>query len=509
MVKFMNKNNIVDNNRVIDILDNINGFSLDEHQRKVVLSEDEYVLVVAGAGSGKSLTIIGKIVYLVKVLGVKPEEILCISFTNEATDNLKKNITKNYNLNLDIYNFHKLALMILKTNNQEYTIAPDNFLEQLIDNFFDTIPTNQKLANALKKLSNSYIETKNLKRLLSTFINLFKSNNYPVTYFKEILRKIKFTIHYQKYKYNKNFLLLAINIYALYTKTLAEENALDFNDMINYSIKSIKNNGLKAKWKYIIIDEFQDTSLVKATMIQEIIKVTNAKLLVVGDDFQSIYRFTGCSLDIFLNFDKYFPSAKTFQIINTYRSPQEVINVSGKFIMKNKKQQKKLLYSNKHISKPIKIIYHSNNVKALKYSLNELKKESPNIMVLGRNNRDIDLYTDNDFKSLKNDTHKYNDIEFKYLTIHRSKGLEADNIIVINNSNDLLGLPTKIKNEDILKYVNKTKDYYPFEEERRLFYVALTRTKNYVCLLTPRKNPSPFIKEIEKNKKYIEVIKTD
>ena len=109
------------------ILDNINGYPLDKYQSRVVLSNEEATLVVAGAGSGKSLTIIGKIVYLVKRCNIKPEEILCISFTNDATNNLRNNIQKNYQLNINIYTFHKLALEILKQNNIEYSIAPDNF----------------------------------------------------------------------------------------------------------------------------------------------------------------------------------------------------------------------------------------------------------------------------------------------------------------------------------------------------------------------------------------------
>ena len=117
------------------LLNNINGYPLDEYQSRVVLSNEDATLVVAGAGSGKSLTIIGKIVYLVKRCNIKPEEILCISFTNDATNNLKNNIKKNYNFNINIYTFHKLALEILKENNIEYTIIPDNYLETIVDNY--------------------------------------------------------------------------------------------------------------------------------------------------------------------------------------------------------------------------------------------------------------------------------------------------------------------------------------------------------------------------------------
>ena len=104
--------------KILNILNNINGYPLDDYQSRVVLSNELATLVVAGAGSGKSLTIIGKIVYLVKICNIDPKDILCISFTNDATINLKNNIKKNYDLDLDIYTFHKLSLEILKQNNR-------------------------------------------------------------------------------------------------------------------------------------------------------------------------------------------------------------------------------------------------------------------------------------------------------------------------------------------------------------------------------------------------------
>ncbi len=462
----------------------------------MVLSNEEATLVIAGAGSGKSLTIIGKIVYLVKRCNIKPEEILCISFTNDATNNLKNNIQKNYNFNINIYTFHKLALEILKDNNIEYTIAPDNYLETIVDNFFLIHnPYTKKALNILLGEKYKDQDLLNLKRLIITFINLFKSNNYDLSYFKTILRKIKYTLDIKEYLNNKYLLLLIINIYLSYQDELTKENALDFNDMINKSIKALKQTKKIKKYKYIIVDEYQDTSLVKFQMLKEIINITNSKFLAVGDDFQSIYRFTGCNLQIFLNFNKYFTYAKVFRIVNTYRNPQELINVAGKFIMQNKKQQKKNLLSSKHLDKPVVIYYDNNQIEALKELLKSL--DSQDIMVLGRNNKDIYKYIDCDFTQ-QSDIYTYQNKTFRYLTIHKSKGLEAEYVILINVIDNIVGLPTKLKQESILKYVNNTKDYYPYEEERRLFYVALTRTKNKTYIISPYSKESIFINEIKK-----------
>lgn len=273
--------------------------------------------------------------------------------------------------------------------------------------------------------------------------------------------------------------------------------------MINRSISLLKETKKIKHYKYIIVDEYQDTSLTKFHLLNEIISITGANFLAVGDDFQSIYRFTGCNLHIFLNFTKYFKYSKIFQIVNTYRNPQELINVAGNFVMKNKYQQKKNLISHKHLSKPVVIYYQNNKIQALKDILIYLNKQNiQDIMVLGRNNKDITKYIDNTYKQ-DNDLYTYQNVTFRFLTIHKSKGLESHTIILINMEDSLLGMPTKIKDEKILKYVNNTKDIYPYEEERRLFYVALTRTKNKTYIISPTKNESIFIKEIKKDTKNV------
>ena len=495
----------------LTILNNINGYPLDDYQSRVVLSNELATLVVAGAGSGKSLTIIGKIVYLVKVCNINPNDILCISFTNDATINLKNNIKKNYNFNIDIYTFHKLSLTILKSHNIEYQIANEDLLNSVVNTFFnEIIPTKPIYQKALKYIigkTPSEKELTNLKRLIMTFINLFKSNNLPITYYLTILKKIKFTLNIKQYVKNKYLILLIFNIHILYQEELKQTNSIDFNDMINNTITTLDKYNLKKKWKYVIVDEYQDTSLTKFNLIKKIIDICNAKFLAVGDDFQSIYRFTGCNLHIFLNFTKYFDYSKIMPIINTYRNPQELINIAGKFIMKNKYQQRKNLVSNKHLSNPVIIYYCDDKIKILKEILTILDNQnSKEILVLGRNNKDIINYIDKNYKQ-NNDIYTYNNISFRYLTIHKSKGLESDNVILINVEAKLLGLPTKIKDEKILKYVNKTKDYYPYEEERRLFYVALTRTKNKIYIISPYKNESIFTKEIKKYKGVIQIKK--
>lgn len=457
------------------------------------------------------MTIIGKVVYLIKCCNVKPEEILCISFTNDATKNLQQNIAKYYGFTIDIYTFHKLALKIIHSSRQKYEIAPDDILDIVIERFLmEIVPQNTYYQKAVSLILKEQPKSNltNIKRLIKTFISLFKGNNYHFSYYLTILKKINNFFNYRKLTPEKALLLLIINVHLLYENELSTNDYLDFNDMINKSITILNKHNLPKKWRYVIIDEYQDTSYVKFKLIDKILQLTDADFLAVGDDFQSIYRFTGCDLQIFLKFTKYFQYSKLFYIVNTYRNPQELINVAGQFIMKNPSQQKKKLHSSKHLTKPIKLYYTQNEKDTLKQIISSLPYPQE-IMVLGRNNKDIYNYIDQEYEQLPNNYFKYKEKMFRYLTIHKSKGLESDIVIIINLKDDNLGIPTKIKDEKILRFVNNTKDYYPFEEERRLFYVALTRTKTYCYLLAPSEKASIFVRELTKYREYIEIVSTE
>lgn len=495
--------------------DKICGYYLDKEQKKIVLDKSKYLLVVAGAGSGKTLTILGKINYLVKYKKINKDDILCISFTKASADSLKEKVKQEFNLDMKVYTFHKLSLEILKENKIRYNIADTNTLDDIIHKFIyiDVLNNKKYMKRILKyfkikyKNKNEYIKfiDKNenvemFEKLISTFIHLFKCNGYKLEDFNSFLKKAKRNIF--KYRYNKNFLIIVLNIYLEYEKYLKQNKEIDFDDMIIKATNLVNKKGIKHKYKYVIIDEYQDTSLVRFNLIKEILDKTNSKLMVVGDDFQSIYRFTGCDISLFLNFKKYFKKAKVLKIQNTYRNSQELIDIAGSFVMKNKNQINKKLRSNKHIDKPIKIIYYENIRRKFIELITEIyEKTNKPILILGRNNKDINILLSDKIR-LENDNLIYIDnqnIKMKYLTVHKSKGLEEENTIIINLEDKLLGFPNKIEDSNLLKFVSKNKEKYLYAEERRLFYVALTRTKNNTYLLVPKNKESIFIQELIKN----------
>lgn len=452
---------------------NILGYDLDDTQIKAITCNDDAVLVSAGAGSGKTLTIMGKIKYLIEELKISSSEILCISFTNEAVNSLKKKL-ESIGYRLDVYTFHKLSLNII---GNDYRIVSDNYLDYIIDEYFNSyVRYNKKNFRKLKRYlfsnnNNLFIteEYKSLKRTISTFIKLAKANDLSIAQIYSFYRK--------SILLNRIILKFILDIMLIYQRELESTNKIDFDDMIHLAKDKVRSINLN--YKYIIIDEFQDTSLVRFNLINEIIKKCNAKLFVVGDDWQSIYRFSGCDLDLFINFKNYFNNTSYFSLEYTYRNSNELIYVTSNFIMKNKHQLKKNIKSKKNLDRPIKIVFNCKIEDLLK----EIKGD---VMIIGRNNSDIN-----------NINHE------NKLTIHRSKGLECDNIILVNSDN----IPNRIKNEKILTLVLKEHDYIMYEEERRLFYVALTRTKNYIYIMV-NKRISPFVKElIHDYKNYVEIKK--
>lgn len=486
----------------------VNNYKLDIEQEKIVLDESKSLLVVAGAGSGKSLTIAGKVRYLVNHLGVDPHKILCISFTNASVLSLKDKI----NIDVDVMTFHKLALSILEYNNIKFNICPSSYLEYVTHEFFFGIIFESKhlMKSVLsyfkiyiycnvemryrKILHEEYNKIILLERLIVKFIKLFKTNNYSLSSF----------IGFRKCSHSRKdvlFLSLVLNVYLIYMNELNSSGFIDFDDMIIASEKVVSGGGIIKKYDFIIIDEYQDTSYIRYLLIKSILDKTGARFMAVGDDFQSIYKFSGCNLDLFVNFDKYFEDANMLKIQSTYRNSQELINVAGRFIMKNKMQIKKRMNSSISTFKPIKLCYIS-----LKKILDVIDTD---VMILGRTNADIYDYIGDDFsKAGDNIFYKEKpELKITYLTIHRSKGLESTNVILLNVTDYLMGIPNTIADDRALRYVSHKGDYL-YDEERRLFYVAITRTRNNVYLMTKKFHESMFIHEIIKTDfDYIEIIK--
>lgn len=347
------------------------------------------------------------------------------------------------------------------------------------------------------------------KNLFYEIINVIKESVNRENY-QEIIKDYINTLKEEKndaikqYKYLNEF-------YVYYQKNLygAEIYKFDYSDLLYYANKYIENISINndLNFEYIIIDEYQDISQYKYELAKKTVDRNHAKIYAVGDDWQSIYSFSGSRIEYTYNFKKYFKDAVLFRINRTYRNSQELLNVSGEFVMRNPDQIKKYLLSNKHLNRPVEFVYFDDNHEydKLKEVILNIHNSNPdhNILVLGRTNAIINRCFDTDYLNDELDTKisfvGYEDIELEGMTIHKSKGLTFDEVIVIGLNKSF---PSSDKSNywiiSLFRYPSVI-EKIPYAEERRLFYVALTRTKNKVYLLVNKDETkqSVFINEIK------------
>ncbi len=709
-----------------DYLDNIlksvdPNIYLDEDQRRVVLTDEDYCLVIAGAGAGKTTTIVAKVKYLVERQGIEPSQILVVSFTNKAVNELKIRIRKELGLTCPIATFHSTGNAIIHRNSpdEKLNIVDNSRLYFVIRDYFrHSVMKNESAVNNLIMFFASYFDAPYEGSDLNKFFNNIAKANFTtmrsdledfkrevidartkksVTIQNEILRshqeveianflylnnidyeyepiykydiedsrkpytpdfiiyqgeksaylehfgisesgkndrfspaeikrykkavndKVKlhwnhgtmliytfssyndrrplldhlkenleahgfelnprsnkevmeklvageenryirklinlicrfisnFKVNaYQADDYNRMyhstqnvrsrlFLSICNDCFLEYERWLKENNAVDFQDMINESariLREVKEMKKKLDFKYIIVDEYQDISRQRFDLTKNLSEVTDAKIIAVGDDWQSIYAFSGSDITLFTKFEEKMGYAKMLKIVRTYRNSQEVIDIAGNFIQQNKEQISKQLISPKHIEDPVLIYTYDGSRKAWKGSrksganyemglaietvlsdLIEYKKKEGvkpgSILLLGRYGFDGDslersglfeyVNRGNKVKSVK-----YPRLDITFMTAHSSKGLGYDDVIVINGRNEAYGFPSKVEDDPVLAFVIKGDRSIDFAEERRLFYVAMTRTKNRVFFVAPEENPSEFLLELKRSYKNVKL----
>lgn len=688
---------------------------LDEDQRKVVLTDEDYCLVIAGAGAGKTTTVAAKVKYLVDKKGVSPSQILVVSFTNKAVNELKEKIQKDLGIECPIATFHSTGNAIIHKHSPEekLNIVDSSRLYFVIRDYFrGSIMLNESVVNKLIMFFASYFDAPYEGDDLNGFFNNIAKANYStmrsdledfkrevidartkksVTIQNEVLRShqeveianflylnnieyeyepiYQYDIVYSRKPYTPDFIIYQdgksayvehfgisengendrysqeelnrykksvndkvrvhkqhgttliytfssyndrrpllthlrdeleakgfelrqrsnkevmemlvageenryirklINLicrfisnfkvngytaeefnrmyhstrnvrsklfldicndcYLEYERWLNEKKAVDFEDMINESariLREVKEMKQKLDFKYVIVDEYQDISRQRFDLTKTLAEVTDAKIIAVGDDWQSIYAFSGSDITLFTKFEEKMGYAKLLKIVKTYRNSQDVIDIAGNFIQKNSEQINKRLLSPKHIEDPVLIYTYDSTSKgrdgnrrsgenyaiahAVETALEQLleykkkeKKEPGTILLLGRFGFDGDKLERSGLFEYINRGNKVKSVKFPklditFMTAHSSKGLGYDDVIIVNGKNETYGFPSKIEDDPVLAFVIKGDRSIDYAEERRLFYVAMTRTKNRVFFIAPEKNPSEFLLELKRD----------
>ncbi len=684
----------VHNDRVADakiqnayaLIGNVEGRKLDKQQMTCIVKDAHNHLVIAGAGTGKTTTVVGKIKFLLKSGGYKPEDILVLSFTNASASEMSQRINQETGCNIDASTFHKLGLNIITKANgivpkitqlnlrkfvkeqlllnmqsdaylnllssyllynrvvsksefefktqaeyEEYlrlnpptTINNEtvksygemdvaNFLTQngiqyiyehpykvdtrtseygqynpdfylpeydIYIEYFGInkngeVPSFFKGANGMtatqtyqasmkwKRETHSANNTiliecyayekfdgvllDNLKEklvakgvkltpkttkelwervstdgdsildgvieLFETVINLIKSNGYTIATLRQL------NIGNSNAKNNNIVLSLLEPIFNAYCDYLSEHKEIDFNDMINIATQYVEQGKYISPYKYVIVDEYQDISKARYSLLRSMRESNDYDLFCVGDDWQSIYRFAGSDIGYVLNFEHYWGSTEISKIETTYRFTQKLIEISGRFIMQNPVQIKKSIKGkNDTTGFALGEINGYTDKFAIEFMAKRLEDlpRNSSVFFIGRYSFDGKLLSDSGlFECQYNNVSGFVDVKYRnridlkmsFITAHKSKGLQADYIFIINNKKSRMGFPSKIQDAAILNLLLDNCDQYPYAEERRLFYVALTRAKKKAFLVTVSNQESEFAMELKE--RYGEELKRE
>lgn len=376
--------------------------------------------------------------------------------------------------------------------------------------------------------------------LLGQFIALLKSNSGSIQPFIEKA---------SEGKDERTLVILRDVINPLlkaYTAELERRGEIDFTDAINKATNYCAD-GAWQRYDYILVDEFQDISVDRYNFLQSLRSQNPlTKLFCVGDDWQSIYRFAGSNMKLFYKFEDFFGFTEHCKIEKTYRFFNPLLDLSSDFVQRNPEQMKKDVKSNgkplppvalessmtstvvvdidgkqvRFLAADIPAVHdwlrkyhtsfqfhdcgHSQNRDSMLPTVTSIVESIPKdetVLLLGRYNYDVrSLGYDTDKHDFDRNRERIEVViagrKIRFMSVHAAKGLEADNVILVNCNEGIYGFPSLVEDDPILAYVLSEEDQYEFAEERRLFYVALTRAKRNLHILYNGDKPSPFVREL-------------
>lgn len=393
----------------------------------------------------------------------------------------------------DIHNKYGTKLIETSSADFHYTDIRAKLIELLTG---AGVPIDKKTDSELFEmlLPKSSKQEKVFVRFVATFVALTKSSCQPLSK----------TLGMAKSADDDRSIFVIDNImqpiYWRYEEILKANNQIDFTDAIIKATELCSKGSYTDRYDYIIVDEFQDISVDRYKFLKAL-RDSNppAKLYCVGDDWQSIYRFSGSDMALFNKFADYFGVTEINRIETTYRFGQPLIAKSSQFIERNENQIKKNVRPfNESAVTELEFVSYER----IRYcdTIGQIVQQIPSdksILLLGRYSFD-DYYLSYMYKSIRRGGRFYYVIggrEIEFLTVHKSKGLEADYAILLQCNKDVYGFPALFNDNPVIDYLLTKGDGYPYGEERRLFYVAITRAKVKTVVLYDRRFPSVFVDE--------------
>lgn len=346
-----------------------------------------------------------------------------------------------------------------------------------------------------------------ITNLMRSFLNLFKSAAMTVP---DLWKRVGERGQQPR---EKAFVELFVPVYEQYEQYLSEAGGIDFHDMLGKAASLIGDGAVRRQYRYLVVDEFQDISVAKYRLIMALRKANpNLKLYCVGDDWQSIFRFTGSDVSLMADFERFFGYTRRMKLEVSNRFCANIAEASNDFVLRNPIQIRKQVHSNYALDGGgIQVLTQTpgaadltesvlDKLDGLAKAMSDTNKQpvTLKVFILGR----FSLANHRNYSSvmIKDWQKRCSNLKIVFSTVHSAKGLTADFVIIIDVINGLLGFPCRIQDDPLLNIVLSEPEEYPFAEERRLMYVALTRARHKAFVLTQAGKESPFALELKRGR---------
>lgn len=515
--------------RFASLFDTLEAHPMTERQRQACVIDEAANLVLAGAGSGKTSVLMGRVAYLLLSGLARPEELLLLAYGRQAADEMNERLDSRINRlvppqtmqggQVKASTFHALGLLIIQrvegrlprlSAMAEPGPARQTFIQRALndllkDHRYQRQAETYLAAIQAKKTSLRSREVKSrLAEDLGAMLTLYKGGGYDADMMRGQLAQQADTAA----------IMLALSLLkpllAAYQAELSRRNEIDFDDMITLATRYVEQGQFSSPWRFLLVDEFQDISAARVRLVKALRdQRAGASLFCVGDDWQAIYRFSGADVRLTTEFSQHVGDSYLCVLDQTFRFNSAIGEVANRFVQVNPGQVQKTLNAHVQVSKPsVELHYYREPSQPALAQIEALLAQ----MAQGAKNAVQQVYLLARYRfQLPEEAvlaawqQQFGQLRIQALTIHAAKGKEADQVIICGLTQGENGMPSEKPVPPLVEALLPLKESFPFAEERRLFYVALTRARQRVCLLADCDKPSAFVRELIDGQYGIEI----
>lgn len=487
-----------------DFFASVESQPLNPSQCRAVLSGEKNVLVLAGAGSGKTSVLAARAGWLLYRGIAREEEILLLAFGRKAAQEMNERVSRRLGAShVEAKTFHALALSVISQCSKKPPSISK--LETDAERRRDFLCAEWRAQCAEKKSQASGWRnwiSQDLGWPLSgeqfwQDASLTERMGARLDGWLRLMREcggsqadmVALAPPEIKSEFQKKIRLLSPLLKA-WKKALKEEGAVDFSGLLHQAIGLIEKGKFVSPWRHILVDEFQDISPLRAALIKALRQQNEeTALFAVGDDWQSIYRFSGAAPELTSRFNDAFGAGERCALTTTYRFGQETAEIAGEYVQQNPAQIKRRIQSEFQGEKHPIVLLPEQQLEALLNKLSGYASPDDDILVLGR-------YHYSKPEILNKAPTRWPTLKIEFSTIHASKGRQADYVIIVGLKDGADGFPARDEEGVVERVLLPQAETFPDAQERRLLYVALTRARHRVWLLQDTESPSVFVKQL-------------